>query len=73
MCKGQLDHNLCLEQLRAAELKGAARGWPGKGDSSTKPGDAESAEESGRVTLCEGKGRLPSYPGYVLFLLLALL
>lgn len=78
MCKGKLDHNLCLEQFKAANEsvlaeRGVACGWLSKGDSSTKSGHAESMEESGKVTLCEGKGQLPSYPGNVLFLLLALL
>lgn len=59
--------------LKAQQLKGTACGWLREGNSSTKSGHAESMEESGKVTLCEGKGQLPSYPGSVLFLLLALL
>lgn len=77
MCERKADHNLCLEQFKAAnEGIAAERGslWVAqKGNSSTKSGHAESIEESGKVTLCEGKGQLPSYPGSVLFLLLALL
>lgn len=75
--QGKPDQNLCAEQLKAANksrvAERAACGWLSKGDGSTKSGDAESMEESGKVTLCEGKGQLPSYPGNVLFLLLALL
>lgn len=59
--------------MKAQQLKGAACGWLSKGNSSTKSGHAESMEESGKVTLCEGKGQLPSCLGSVLFLLLALL
>lgn len=58
--------------MEAALLEGAACGWDRKGSSDSQSGDAESMKRVA-VTLSEGKGQLPSYPGNVLFLLLALL